>query len=406
MRIRSIKPEFWSDERLARLPILTRLFYIGLWNEADDAGRFIASPRRLLGVIFPFDEGLTEGSVSDSLNLLEGSGRIVLYSVNGTPYGEIVHFLRHQVINRPSKSRIPAPTAPGAVLRSLTEPSLNTHGGLTEGSLLGARSQELGARSQELGNRNADGVTLSGDDQCEVSGNVRQVPDPPSSPEGTPPPLPRKVQQGTGDSRGGQTTLLPPGGGALDGATGGSGEADRSPVAGAGDAPRSPARRVPRKPAPDLSACQPAIDLWRLICVPAGLPEVTPAAWSPTSLKEVAAAAADLPSLEALLRRTIANRWRCTEQRPSLLWVVSRRGREAILNGKTDAPSLASGSQRPPGHRPMCDEEVYDVPLYHLTPLQRMAVVRASMKAGNNRIVGAQLVHQWLDEHAEEVARG
>ena len=38
MRIRQVKPAFWSDPILAALSEATRLFYIGLWMEADDAG--------------------------------------------------------------------------------------------------------------------------------------------------------------------------------------------------------------------------------------------------------------------------------------------------------------------------------------------------------------------------------
>lgn len=38
MRIRQIKAEFWRDELLASLPDAVRLFYIGMWQEADDAG--------------------------------------------------------------------------------------------------------------------------------------------------------------------------------------------------------------------------------------------------------------------------------------------------------------------------------------------------------------------------------
>lgn len=38
MRIRQVKPSFWTDARLAELPEGTRLFYIGLWMTADDAG--------------------------------------------------------------------------------------------------------------------------------------------------------------------------------------------------------------------------------------------------------------------------------------------------------------------------------------------------------------------------------
>lgn len=38
MRIRSVKPDFWRDRLMADLPADVRLFYIGLWQEADDAG--------------------------------------------------------------------------------------------------------------------------------------------------------------------------------------------------------------------------------------------------------------------------------------------------------------------------------------------------------------------------------
>lgn len=38
MRIRQVKPEFWSDPKIAELPERTRLFYIGLWGLADDGG--------------------------------------------------------------------------------------------------------------------------------------------------------------------------------------------------------------------------------------------------------------------------------------------------------------------------------------------------------------------------------
>ena len=38
MRIRQVKPAFWSDAKLASLPHDARLFYIGLWMLSDDDG--------------------------------------------------------------------------------------------------------------------------------------------------------------------------------------------------------------------------------------------------------------------------------------------------------------------------------------------------------------------------------
>jgi len=40
MRIRQLKPEFWSDAVIARLSDTAQLLYMGLWCEADDAGVF------------------------------------------------------------------------------------------------------------------------------------------------------------------------------------------------------------------------------------------------------------------------------------------------------------------------------------------------------------------------------
>jgi hypothetical protein len=38
MRIRQVKPDYWRDELIASLPDSVSRFYIGLWQEADDAG--------------------------------------------------------------------------------------------------------------------------------------------------------------------------------------------------------------------------------------------------------------------------------------------------------------------------------------------------------------------------------
>jgi hypothetical protein len=159
MRIRSIKPEFWGSPDVADMSLATRLVFIGLWSLADDEGRFLADPRWIRSELFPLDEhhgddsviihgGLTEASVSlhDALTQLSNGGQIVLFrGENGRIYGEVVHW-SHQKINRPSKSKIPAPTRENTIL---TEGSVNTHGGLTEDS---SPDQGSGIRDQGSGN--------------------------------------------------------------------------------------------------------------------------------------------------------------------------------------------------------------------------------------------------------------
>jgi hypothetical protein len=143
-RIRTIKPEFWSDYQLARqLTRDQRLFYVGLWNEADDEGRFQAHPVRLRGALFPYDEDIHGGFIEDSLRALAQAGKLVLYEVNGEPYGELVNFTKHQKINRPSPSRIPAP--PNDLEHPygpFSEGSVSDHGGLSEDSCTEGKGKE------------------------------------------------------------------------------------------------------------------------------------------------------------------------------------------------------------------------------------------------------------------------
>lgn len=55
MRIRSIKPAYWSDHGLhTRLTAAEREFYIGLWQQADDAGWFVWDIHRIGAELYPF----------------------------------------------------------------------------------------------------------------------------------------------------------------------------------------------------------------------------------------------------------------------------------------------------------------------------------------------------------------
>ena len=86
-----------------------RLFYIALWNFADDEGRGRAISKELAGFAFPLDDDIDRKDVEEALLALEKSGRIVLYMVDGVRHYQVVHWERHQSINRPTPSRIPPP---------------------------------------------------------------------------------------------------------------------------------------------------------------------------------------------------------------------------------------------------------------------------------------------------------
>lgn len=145
MRIRTVKPEFWQDEDLAEISETARLVAIGLLNMADDEGFFNANEKLVSSLLFP----LTEPSVSihECLNQLVQSGYLKLYPCKKGKkvYGQVVNFLKHQKVNRPSHSKIKD-------LMQFNDNSLNNHGSITVGKEQGTGNREQGKElGRELG---------------------------------------------------------------------------------------------------------------------------------------------------------------------------------------------------------------------------------------------------------------
>lgn len=103
-RIRSMKPEFFSDEKLARLDPVTRLLFLGLVSMADDAGRLVDVAKVIEAFVFPFED--RSADVHDGVKQLCDIGRIVRGTTgSGQRIIEIVNFTRHQRIDRPNLAR-------------------------------------------------------------------------------------------------------------------------------------------------------------------------------------------------------------------------------------------------------------------------------------------------------------
>lgn len=94
MRIRSIKPAFFTHDDLAALPPLARLLFIALWCIADSKGRLEDKPRRIKAEALPYDDC----DIDELLGLLHSHAFIIRYEVNGGKYIEIPAFTRHQRI--------------------------------------------------------------------------------------------------------------------------------------------------------------------------------------------------------------------------------------------------------------------------------------------------------------------
>ena len=98
-RIRTIKPEFWEDEKIAKLPMPCRLFYIGLWNFADDQGVFRGNPAILKSKIFPYDENLRISEISKWIDALVEARMLIPVSHNDESYYAVRTFGSHQKID-------------------------------------------------------------------------------------------------------------------------------------------------------------------------------------------------------------------------------------------------------------------------------------------------------------------
>ena len=95
-RIRSIKPEFWEDEKIGAVSREARLLFICTWNLADDCGNLRATPRYLRLQAFPYDDDLRDEDVARMLNQLSRRGLVRLYEVRGEHYANVTNLDRHQ----------------------------------------------------------------------------------------------------------------------------------------------------------------------------------------------------------------------------------------------------------------------------------------------------------------------
>jgi len=119
MRIRSIRPEFWSSEDVAAMDWDTRLVFIGLWSYVDDNGVGRDNERLIVADLFPLEDDPREtvARVSDALARLSEGGQITRYEVEGKRYLHLVKWLTHQRVDKRGKDRYPLPTCDDAIIR-------------------------------------------------------------------------------------------------------------------------------------------------------------------------------------------------------------------------------------------------------------------------------------------------
>lgn len=94
LRIRQVKPAFWTDSALADWSDELRLFYIGMWMSADDAGWMRWDAAQVGVELYGFlDRRKREAKVDRCRKALEEAGRMTFESCG---HAFIPHLVDHQ----------------------------------------------------------------------------------------------------------------------------------------------------------------------------------------------------------------------------------------------------------------------------------------------------------------------
>jgi len=89
-----VKPAFWSDAKLANLRAPVRLFYIGLWMVADDAGYFRNDPAEIARDLYGYEpRAKRERNVVDYTTQLVEAERVQVFDCG---HGVVPKMAAHQ----------------------------------------------------------------------------------------------------------------------------------------------------------------------------------------------------------------------------------------------------------------------------------------------------------------------
>lgn len=165
-RIRTIKPEFCSSADTGALSRDARLFFLQLLTEADDHGRLLWLPRRLCGVLYPHDEEVDSALLTKWKDECCARGMLDHYAEGKNEILQVSNWTRHQKVDHPAKSRLPAPTDQGVTFihvkdseslantsrdsREVVEPDLGTGKGKEQGTGKGKKPRAARAPKPDL----------------------------------------------------------------------------------------------------------------------------------------------------------------------------------------------------------------------------------------------------------------
>ena len=106
-RKRMISPEIWQSEDFAKLSLLGKMVFIGMFSHADDEGRGRAKAAYIKSVLFPYERGMRVGDVDKALCDIARYMSVMFYRVNGNEYYQLVNWRVWQRVDKPQKSKLP-----------------------------------------------------------------------------------------------------------------------------------------------------------------------------------------------------------------------------------------------------------------------------------------------------------
>ena len=157
-RIRTVKPEFWTDERVGECSPTARLLFIASWNFADDHGGLDRSAKQLKAQAFPYDVIDCEPLVQELIAV----GLFIEYEVGGKKYLHIKGFGVHQKIEKQGKPRVPLYESSPSTPRIVDESSPSEGKGKGKGKGKGSEKTRA-AREPTRGTSFPDDFSLSPD---------------------------------------------------------------------------------------------------------------------------------------------------------------------------------------------------------------------------------------------------
>src|SRR5215472_9844738 len=108
-RIRSLKPEAFSSDSLAKVSVNAERTFYGMSTIADDRGRLPDKPAQINGDLWSMRGGHTVAELEGELEELAKADELVCRytGCNGKRYLHLVTWDWHQKIDHPSKTRLP-----------------------------------------------------------------------------------------------------------------------------------------------------------------------------------------------------------------------------------------------------------------------------------------------------------